>query len=202
MTAPNATPGRFWTNPTAVADIAVKFALVGLILFAVINPDLGGVKAKAGGSRAIVYPLAMLIVPAIWWLFYRARAFPWLGDLLLCLPWFTDVLGNRLNLYDTVGSFDDWMHLINWFFLTGGFLAIALPRGASWWHAVERGMAFALSTAVLWEIAEYLTFIRFSPELETAYTDTLCDLVLDSLGALLAIALMWFTRSRRAGLRS
>ena len=33
-------------------------------------------------------------------------------------------------------------------------------------------------TAILWEFAEYLTFIRHSHELATAYTDTLGDLAL------------------------
>lgn len=173
-----------------MADIAVKVGLVVLIVIAATNPDLGGVKAKAGGSRAVAYPLAMMIVPAIWWLSYRARTFPWLGDLLLCLPWFTDTLGNRLNLYDSISWFDDWMHFMNWALLTAGFLVITLPSGLPWWRAVERGLAFGLPTAVLWEITEYITFIRHSPELATAYTDTLGDLVLGSLGTLLAALLV------------
>jgi hypothetical protein len=179
-----------------VANLAVKVGLVLLILVAVMNPDLGGVKAKAGGSRAFAYPLAMLLVPAIWWAFYRARSFPWLGDLLLCLPWFTDTLGNRLILYDTLNWFDDWMHFMNWGLLTAGFLVITLPRGLPWWRAAERGLAFGMTTAALWEIAEYLTFIRWSPELATAYEDTLGDLTLDLAGTLLAAFLVWaFRRS-------
>jgi hypothetical protein len=179
-----------------VAAIAVKVGLVVLILVALAYPDMGGVKGKAAGSRAFAYPLAMLIVPAIWWFFYRLKPFPWLGDLLLCLPWFTDTLGNRLNLYDAVPWFDDWMHFMNWALLTGGFLVIMLPRGSSFWHAIERGLAFGVPTAVLWEITEYITFIRNSPELETAYADTLGDLTLGSIGTVLAAVLVW--RARRA----
>jgi glycopeptide antibiotics resistance protein len=195
--AESAKPGS-GSSATAlkVADIAVKVGLVVLILVALANPDLGGVKAKAGGSRAFVYPLAMMLVPAIWWLFYRSRPFPWLGDLLLCLPWFTDTLGNRLNLYDAISWFDDWMHFMNWALLTAGFLVITLPRGLPWWRSVERGLAFGVPTAVVWEIAEYVTFIRHSPELATAYTDTLGDLVLGTLGTILAALLVW--RLRRA----
>jgi uncharacterized membrane protein YeaQ/YmgE (transglycosylase-associated protein family) len=40
--------------------------------------------------------------------------------------------------------------------------------------------------ALLWEVAEYWAFIRTSPELQTAYTDTLGDMVLGSLGSTLA----------------
>jgi len=197
VTAPTLTTAdRSASTAVKVANIAVKVGLVVLILVALMNPDLGGVKAKAGGSRAFVYPLAMLLVPAIWWVFYRAKAYPWLGDLLLCLPWFTDTLGNRLNLYDSLSWFDDWMHFMNWSFLTAGFLVITLPRGLPWWRSVERGLAFGMTTAALWEIAEYLTFIRWSPELATAYEDTLGDLVLDMTGTLLAALLVWAFRRR------
>jgi hypothetical protein len=196
VTAPTLTASERSATTTAVkvADIAVKVGLVVLILIALANPDLGGVKAKAGGSRAFVYPLAMMFVPAIWWLLYRARPFPWLGDLLLCLPWFTDTLGNRMNLYDSISWFDDWMHFMNWALLTAGFLVITLPRGLPWWRAVERGLAFGVPTAVLWEIAEYVTFIRHSPELETAYTDTLGDLVLGTTGTVLAALVVHHVR--------
>jgi hypothetical protein len=39
---------------------------------------------------------------------------------------------------------------------------------------------------VIWELGEYFAFIRHSTELQTAYTDTLGDLTLGTLGALLA----------------
>jgi hypothetical protein len=198
VTAPTLTASSRSNSPAVrYANLAVKLGLVVLIAMSLIDPDLGGVKAKAGGSRAFVYPLAMLLVPALWWAFYRAKSFPWLGDLLLCLPWFTDTLGNRLNLYDTLSWFDDWMHFMNWGFLTAGFLVITLPRGLPWWRALERGLAFGMTTAALWEIAEYLTFIRWSPELATAYEDTLGDLVLDLAGTVLAVILVW--ASRRSG---
>jgi hypothetical protein len=55
-------------------------------------------------------------------------------------------------------------------------------------------------TAVLWEFAEYFTFIRNSPELRTAYTDTLGDLALGLAGSTLAAALtvtvLWPARVR------
>jgi hypothetical protein len=197
MTAPTQTEIQPASTLVKVADIAVKVGLLALIVVALAYPDLGGVKGKAAGSRAFAYPMAMLIVPGIWWLFYRRQPFPWLGDLLLCMPWFTDTLGNRLNLYDAVPWFDDWMHFMNWAFLTSGFLVIALPRGSSFWHALERGLAFGVPTAVLWEITEYVTFIRHSPELETAYVDTLGDLTLGSIGTVLAVVLVWTPRRPR-----
>ncbi|MEZ5264074.1 MAG: hypothetical protein R2755_20390 [Acidimicrobiales bacterium] len=39
---------------------------------------------------------------------------------------------------------------------------------------------------IFWEIGEYWAFIRTSTELDTAYTDTLGDLALSSLGGITA----------------
>ena len=53
-------------------------------------------------------------------------------------------------------------------------------------------VGFGATTAILWEIAEYLAFIRNSPELATAYSDTLGDLGLglaDSSLAALFVAI-------------
>jgi hypothetical protein len=161
-----------------------------LILVALANPDLGGVKAKAGGSRAFAYPLAMMIVPAIWWLFYRARPFPWLGDLLLCLPWFTDTLGNRLNLYDTLSWFDDWMHFMNTGLLAAAFILLTLPRDVRFARVLERGLAFGATAAIGWEVAEFFAFISRSTEREFAYADTLGDLALGLLGGTIASVLI------------
>jgi hypothetical protein len=44
-------------------------------------------------------------------------------------------------------------------------------------------------TTVLWEFAEYFTFIRDSPELRAATTDTLGDLALGLSGSVLAAGL-------------
>jgi hypothetical protein len=46
--------------------------------------------------------------------------------------------------------------------------------------------------AIGWEVAEYVTFIRFSDEFATAYVDTLGDMALGLLGGTLAAALVAF----------
>lgn len=40
--------------------------------------------------------------------------------------------------------------------------------------------------AILWELAEYVAFIRNSPELDTAYEDTLGDMMLGLSGSIVA----------------
>ena len=52
-------------------------------------------------------------------------------------------------------------------------------------------------TAILWELLEYVTFIRDSPEVTTAYTDTLGDLGLGLSGSVVAgLLLAWTSRSK------
>ena len=169
-----------------VIDIAAKVGLIVLLVVAVAYPDLGNIRGKAAGLRAVAYPLGAAVVPVIWWFRWRGRPFPWVGDALVTLPWFTDTLGNRLNLFDTVTWFDDGMHFMNWGLLTAGVLVLTLPATTRPKAVVERALAFGVTSAMGWELAEYVAFIRTSPERDTAYTDTLGDMSMGSLGSLLA----------------
>jgi hypothetical protein len=198
----------------AVLAVAAKTLLIGLLVMAVVWPDLGGLKGKAAGARLVVYPIGAMAIP-IWWA-VRARlrqreydrrptpdadgprAYPWTADLLITLPWLLDVLGNRLDLFDAVTWWDDLMHFVNWALLTAGVLLASARRPASGGLLVMLSLGFGTTAAVLWEIGEYYAFIRDSPELQTAYTDTLADLGLGSLGALLAGLAVWWARSRQA----
>ena len=93
------------------AGISAKAALVLLLALALLYPDSGNMRDKAAGLRAVGYPLLSFTVPVLWWFFWKDRvSFPWLADLLVTLTCFTDVLGNRMDLYDSVVWFDDWMH--------------------------------------------------------------------------------------------
>jgi len=77
--------------------------------------------------------------------------------------------------------------------LTAGILVLFPPaRGLS--PTLERALAFGCASALLWELGEYAAFIRHSPELQTAYTDTLGDLTLGTLGSLVAGVVLWRIR--------
>ena len=96
-------------------DIAVKLGTIGLLAFAIVNPDLPQFSGKAFTGRAIAYPLALLAIPVAWWLLARARiTFPAIPDLLFGLPFLIDVAGNALDLYDSIEWWDDANHLVNW----------------------------------------------------------------------------------------
>jgi hypothetical protein len=191
-------PFLFWL------DIALKVALLGLLVFAVVRPDLPQFEGKAFTARALVYPWSTVLVPLGWWLVRRRRdrpvVYPYALDVLLVLPFLTDTAGNAADLYDTISWWDDASHFVNWGLLTAacGQFVLRLPVGRLTTAALCIG--FGAVTTILWEFAEYATFIRDSPELETAYTDTLGDMALGLSGsivaALVTASILWPAASR------
>jgi hypothetical protein len=179
---------RYETPPVVRGlDLTAKVFLVLLLVVAVLYPDFGNVRGKGAAARAIGYPLLAFAVPIVWFVYWRERAsFPWVADLLVTVTCFTDTLGNRMDLYDSISWFDDWMHFMNTGFLAAAAIVLTLHRSASLGATIERALAFGVTAAVGWEIAEYFAFLKTSPERLGAYTDTLSDLALGSLGSLLA----------------
>ena len=181
-------------------DLAVKIALVALLLFGAFS-GLERFDGKAMTGRALVYPLATLVVPAIWWLWFRRTRYPFALDILLVLPFLIDTAGNALDLYDSVAWWDDANHVVNWLILVLGFGAVLLRTDLR--PAVVFGLAlgFGAVTHILWEIGEYFAFIRDNPdEFETAYTDTVGDLGLSLTGSVLGALVVAALARRRSSL--
>jgi len=57
--------------------VAVKVALVGLLLFGALAPDLPQFEGKAWLGRALTQPISLLIVPVGWAIVRRRRERPW-----------------------------------------------------------------------------------------------------------------------------
>jgi hypothetical protein len=180
-------------------DLAVKVATILLLGWAVLNGDLPQFATKAFAGRALTYPVALLVVPVGWLAVGRRRGlgYPVWTDILLGLPFLIDVLGNALNLYDSVDWWDDANHLVNWFLHTAG-IALLL-RSGQWgrWTRVGLAIGWAATTAILWEIAEYEAFVRNSAEVVTAYSDTIGDLALGLLGGTIAALVIGSIDARR-----
>jgi hypothetical protein len=167
------------------AGVFAKAGLILLLVLALLYPESSHLKDKAGGLRAVGYPLVSFTVPALWWVLWRDRvAFPWAADLMVTVTCFSDVLGNRMDLYDTVVWFDDLMHFVNVGLLTAALLLLTLPHRVGLGRLVERALAFGATAAIAWEIAEFFAFISGSSERQFAYADTLGDLGLGACGAL------------------
>jgi hypothetical protein len=180
-------------RPALWLDLAVKAALIGLLLFAVARPELPQFAGKAMGGRAATYWLATVLVPVVWWLVARRRgrapAYPYALDVLVALPFLIDTAGNAADLYDSISWWDDANHFVNWGIVVAAFgqLLLRLPVGRV--AAAGLGLGFGALSAIVWELIEYVTFIRGGPEERTAYTDTLGDLTLGTSGSVVAAAL-------------
>jgi hypothetical protein len=184
-------------------DVAIKAATIGLLLLAVLAPDLPQFQGKAFVGRAIAYPIALAVVPVAWWWLGRGRVgFPVMTDILLGLPFLIDMAGNALNLYDTIEWWDDANHVGNWALHTSAIVLLVRGRLTSI-AVVAVGLAWAATTAILWELAEYVAFVPNSPEAVTAYADTLGDLALGLIGGTVAsVAIAWWTARPRAAARA
>ncbi|MEX1343345.1 MAG: hypothetical protein AB1Z63_01605 [Candidatus Limnocylindrales bacterium] len=180
-------------------DVAAKAALVALLLHALLNPDLPQYADKAMQWRVLTYPLAVMAIPLAWWLRWRGRPFPVVSDLLFTLAFLIDTVGNALDLYDTIVWWDDLNHFGNWVLLAAAFVALGWPARASKLTRVALGVGFGAVAAIVWEAFEYVTFVPGSPEAATAYQDTLGDLVLGLLGALVGASIAaWLVDHGRA----
>jgi hypothetical protein len=171
-------------------DVAIKASTIVLLLVALGLPDLPQFQGKAFAGRAIAYPIALAIVPVAWLLLRRPIPYPVVPDILFGLPFLIDMVGNALGLYDAVEWWDDANHLVNWWLHTAAIAILlagtGLPRAAR----AGLGIAWAATTAILWELAEYVTFVPGSAEASTAYADTLGDLALGLLGGTIASVLI------------
>ena len=183
-------PLAFWL------DVAVKLALVVLLAFGAFS-GLERFAGKAFGWRLAGYSIAALLVPAIWVGRGRRPPYPYFADILFVLPFLIDTIGNALNLYDTIDWWDDANHFVNWALVTGAIAAALLRTHVNRAELFAIVVGFGGVTAILWEIGEYFAFIRNSPELATAYTDTLGDLALGLSGSTLTGVLGVLAVSRR-----
>jgi hypothetical protein len=170
-------------------DLSLKAALFALLVLAVAFPDLPQFEGKAMLGRAIGYPIAVLIVPVAFWLVRRRRpasAYPYGVDILITLPFLIDVAGNALDLYDSIDWWDDANHFVNWGVLVAGFALLLRRLRIAPLELASLAVGFGAVTAIVWELLEYVTFIRNSPERASAYTDTLGDLSLGLGGSIVA----------------
>ena len=117
--------------------------------------------------------------------FYEVEL-PFAADILLALPFLIDTVGNTVDFFDSISWWDDVNHLVNWALLSGAVGALAWRSNVRPWQTLVYVVGFGAVTAILWELAEYIAFIRFSSELNTAYVDTLGDMALGLSGSVLA----------------
>ena len=184
------------------AYVVILMLTVGQLVVATFVDGLPQFEGKAFGGRLVAYPIAMLLPPSIWWLVARHRGndspLPWAGFAFIAAPFLVDVTGNTLDLYDTLGWWDDANHYVNWLLLCLG-IGLLLERQVvrPVWVLVLLVTGIGAALAIGWELSEWYLFIRHGTELDTAYTDTLGDEALGTLGALVAGLLLRRPRGAR-----
>ncbi len=185
------------TTPAFWFACGLKIILIGLLAFGAFS-GLQQFEGKAFAWRLLTYPVAAFAMPVCWAIFARHSRFPFTADILMTLPFLVDTAGNTLDLYDTVVWWDDANHFVNWSLLSGAIAALAVRSRMSVRESLGLVIGFGAVTAILWELAEYFAFIRRSPELATAYPDTLGDLGLGLLGSTVAavICVIGFRRTQ------
>jgi uncharacterized membrane protein YjdF len=143
----------------------------------------------------------MTVPVLVWHVVARRRGstdpLPWTAFAFLCAPFFIDTTGNTLDLYDAVVWWDDLNHFVNWLLLCLG-IGLMLTRTSlrQRWALGLLVAGLGAILAVSWELAEWYTFIRHGTELDTAYTDTLGDEALGTLGGAVAGLLLAARRTQ------
>lgn len=198
VSAAGASPGPA-PSLVPLLDVALKLLLVAFLVRLALDPAWGNLEGKAPVARAIIYPCLGLVVPALYLARRRGQPFPWGADLLVTLAGFSDILGNRLDLYDRIDWFDDAIHLVNTGCIAAAAVLITTPRNAPVGLLVDRALAVGVTVALGWELWEYVAFVTRSRESVSAYADTLTDLALGWVGALVAAGLVAMLRADRPG---
>ena len=129
-TQPAAMP-RTALRRVAVLDLAAKALLLAIMARVALDPGWGNLVGKAPGTRVVVYPMLAFLIPVAHVVVWPFRSYPWATDLLLTAPAFSDILGNRLDLYDEVVWFDDAVHFVNTGLLATAVLLLSGAAGAT-----------------------------------------------------------------------
>jgi hypothetical protein len=175
-------------------DVLVKVLVWAFALYPLLDPNSSHFTGKAMGVRAAVYPAATLLIPLVWLARGRPRPYPYLADICLAIPFAVDAAANVFGLFAFSG-FDVLPHATGWFFITLAFgLAVAPLAGR---RAVAFGLVvgFGATIDILWEIGEYLLMKSGASGLQLTYANTIQDLAMSLIGAvvgaLVIATLLW-----------
>ena len=116
---------------------------------------------------------------------------------MLVTPFLLDLLGNLVNLFDTVSWFDDALHFTNWIFLVLALVLLVAPAVLEQWTLILLGSGMGALAIVLWEALEWVIQDMGTTGLQLTYDDTIGDLVLSTSGGVLGAAIAARLRSRR-----
>jgi hypothetical protein len=181
-------------SPLAVINIGVKFVLLALIAFYLLNPDLPQFQAKVMPLRSALFPVAAMLIPAVWLLRGRPRPYPHLIDTLVVTATVVDYGGNAADWY-RFWWFDHTVHFTNMVILTTAFGLLLANTG--WPRLALAGLALGFGSVLhtIWEITEFTIAWFYATDLHVDNLTTIRDfgagLVGSTLGATLVYLFFW-----------
>ena len=176
---------------------ARRVALVSMALKAGIV--VAAAMALVGGSYVWVFAglfaLAFSFVPTVLRRNYRI-SIPWVLELLIFLALFLHVIGGVFDLYDRIERWDTMTHFVSTFMLAIVGLTIIYLMHVYWDGLTMDTRAIMVFTVfigvflgVVWEVMEWSADQMFGTTEQHGLNDTMKDLVMDMIGAMLAAVL-------------
>ena len=179
----------------------VRWGLVAMLVGGLIA-DLERLDGKGWLVRTLTFPLCIAVAPLLSRWSQRGIAYYTVADVCIVAPFFLDIGGNMLGLYESVELFDDILHLANWLLLTVAFTMILRgTRPMTRLGLVSAGGGFGAFLIVLWELLEYIIMKTGTSRLFLTYEDTVVDLALSTGGAIVGAAVVAFLVEARPGQR-
>ncbi len=166
-----------------VVLVAVKVGVVALAVIPRFRADSPRFAGKAMGARSVLYPAMMLLIPVTWLVAGRPSPYPVLADVALGIPFLVDAVANVLGLFDIKG-FDAIPHSTGWFCLAVAFGLAVAPLSHERWIAFGLVAGFGAIIDIAWEIGEFLVERSGSSGMNLTYANTIQDLAMSLLGAL------------------
>ncbi len=176
---------------------AKRVAIVSMALKAGIILAAG--LALASGSYVWVFAglfaLAFSFVPTVLRRNYRI-SIPWVLELLIFLALFLHVIGGVFDLYNRIERWDTMTHFVSTFMLAIVGLTIIYVMHVYWDGLTMDIRAIMVFTVfigaflgVTWEVMEWSADQVFGTTEQHGLNDTMKDLVMDMIGAMLAAVL-------------
>lgn len=172
----------------AFLSLALK---AGIILLAVL--------ALVGGSYVWVFSglvaLFVAFLPTILKRNYKI-SIPWLLEMFIFLALFLHVAGGVLGLYERFERWDTMTHFVSAFMLGVVSLTIIYIMHVYWDGITMDIRALMIFTViigaflgVIWEVIEWSSDVVFATQEQHGLDDTMKDLVMDMVGAMIAALL-------------
>jgi uncharacterized membrane protein YjdF len=188
---------------SVAGNVAVRLAFIVLMVASVIWRDLPQFADIAMQARWSTYPLALFVVPALWWFGLRRlpgpQPYPHVADALVVLVFVVDLAGNAADMYRTYPWFDNLAHFTNPILATVAAVQLVSRLPVPRWQPLPLGVVLVIVLHTFWEIIEYWLMDYAMGELALTQHDTIQDLTYGLAGTLVgaAFAASWLRRSRR-----